>query len=361
MKRSRFLSAALVLTMLCALLSGCVYVDSDAAVHDDGSGTVTFSSGILADEGEEPEEGQKVFEANGNKYYGTTENYTFASVDEFNALFTPEGEDSIPDNSNLAGTLRKNSDGSLTLALIVVGSDDEEDAAEETTEAGTTAADTDDDSVELSEEDIAQLDAAGDAMMEAAYVKYTFRFDQPIRQTSGPKDAVSIDGSVLTVDLIKQADDETNPVYVFVTDVRSEVVPTRQTLKIDGAEKTAEIYNINGANYFKLRDMAALLTGTAAQFSVDYDAVSNTIVIETGKAYAAIEGDLTTPAAAEAAGKAGTAVKSAQSLTIDGKAAFLAPYNIGGNNYFALRDLGAAVGFGVDYDGAARAMLVSTK
>lgn len=52
---------------------------------------------------------------------------------------------------------------------------------------------------------------------------------------------------------------------------------------------------------------------------------------------------------------------SSQPLTVDGKAVSAQAYNIGGSNYFMLRDLGSALGFGIDYDAATRTVLVITK
>ena len=47
---------------------------------------------------------------------------------------------------------------------------------------------------------------------------------------------------------------------------------------------------------------------------------------------------------------------------IDGKAADgLSVYNIGGNNYFKLRDLGDALGFTVDYDADSNTAIVLSK
>lgn len=358
MKKSKILSVLLSLTMICALLSGCVYMDLDADIHDNGSGTVTFAAGFLATEGEEPEEGDQIFEKNGNKYYGKSETYEFASVEEFNALFSSESSDDEESeeigSSGLVSSLKKNNDGSMTL-VVLVGSEEEETETDDEEESQDTYAAADDSDGGM------DINAAMDSVMDTAYMCYTFRFDQNIRQMSGPTEAISIDGKTLTIDLTKQESLDGLVTYVFTTDVKSTVVPSTQTLKINGEEKVTEIYNINGSNYFKLRDMAALLNGTEAQFSVDYDAENRMIVIETGKAYTAMEGDLTMPSAEKASEKANGAVKSTQSMTVDGTAVFLAPYNIGGNNYFALRDLGAALGFGVDYDDSARAMLVSTK
>jgi len=135
------------------------------------------------------------------------------------------------------------------------------------------------------------------------------------------------------------------------------VVLTKQNLTVDGEEKNAEIYNINGSNYFKLRDMAALLTGTDAQFSVTYDEENKTIVIQTGEAYEKQPGDLM-----PGLDKSSTAVRSAQAITINGEAVGdLTAYNIGGNNFFKLRELGEKLGFGVDYDAETRTMVVTSK
>ena len=135
------------------------------------------------------------------------------------------------------------------------------------------------------------------------------------------------------------------------------VVLTKQNLTVDGEAKNAEIYNIDGNNFFKLRDMAALLTGTDAQFSVTYDEENKTIVIQTGEAYEKQPGDLM-----PGLDKSSTAVRSAQAITINGEAVGdLTAYNIGGNNFFKLRELGEKLGFGVDYDAETRTMVVTSK
>ena len=138
------------------------------------------------------------------------------------------------------------------------------------------------------------------------------------------------------------------------------IVPTKQSLTVDGkAVAGAEIYNINGSNYFKLRDVAALLNGTDTQFSVAYDSATNTVTVNTGKAYTAIGGEL-----ASGTDKSATTVKSNQSLVINGKtinmSAAMSAYNIGGNNYFKLRDLGTALGFTVDYNESTNTMVITS-
>ncbi len=130
-----------------------------------------------------------------------------------------------------------------------------------------------------------------------------------------------------------------------------------QKLSVDGQEQSAEIYNIDGSNFFKLRDMAALLSGTGSQFSVSYDAASNEIVVKTGEAYTPVGGEL-----ASGSDQSASAVASAQSVQIDGKTVTdLTAYNIGGNNFFKLRELGGKLGFDVDYDASTSTMLVVSR
>ena len=124
---------------------------------------------------------------------------------------------------------------------------------------------------------------------------------------------------------------------------------------MNGEAQAAEIYNINDENYFKLRDIAMLLSGTDAQFEVVYDAETNAIAIETGKAYTPVGGELE-----EHADRSASIVVSPQTLTVDGETANLTAYNLDGNNFFRLKDLGRVLGFTVDYDEVSDAMLVYT-
>ncbi len=365
MKSKKSLSLLLVLAMLTMLLTGCIYSQTDSVIHNDGSGTICFATGLLADEGEEPEEGKEVFEVNGNKYYGESKTVSFSSAEEFSKVFAALTEEESGDDaengsplsteSSISAALKRNSDGSLTLVFSLSKAEEDEASSEETPDLSGL---TEEEQKELEELD---YEAIAKEMEDTMWIRYTFAFDLPVRQLAGPSAAVSIEGGKVTIEPLKQAEDEIYSTYVFITNVESKVVPTAQKLSVNGAAKETEIYNINGANYFKLRDMAALLNGTSGSFSVDYDAASKSILVKKGEAYQAAGGELVIPDAGELSNKAAGAQKSAQSMLIDGEPVYLAPYNIGGNNFFALRDLASVLNFSVDYDEATRTMLVTTK
>ncbi len=128
-----------------------------------------------------------------------------------------------------------------------------------------------------------------------------------------------------------------------------------QTIIVNGESVEMEVYNIDGSNYFKLRDIAMLLNGTESGFSVDYDAEKREMITETGEDYAPVGGELT---AGE--DKSAATVVSEWMLTVDGEEVDCYIYNIGGNNFFKLRDLGRVFGFDVDYSAELNAAIVSS-
>ncbi len=127
----------------------------------------------------------------------------------------------------------------------------------------------------------------------------------------------------------------------------ADVQVSRQGLRVDGKVIQCEKYNIDGSNYFKLRDLAILVNGTGSQFSVGYDEVKRCISVTTGEKYVPNGTELDLSKGDQSA----SAVVSTQPLIIDGvERSDIQAYNIGGSNYYKLRDLGPALGFAVDYD-----------
>lgn len=134
-----------------------------------------------------------------------------------------------------------------------------------------------------------------------------------------------------------------------------QAVISPQRVQVNGADKSFEVYNIDGSNYFKLRDIAYVLNGTDSQFSVSYDAEQNCVAITTGMGYSSVGGEMTV-----GADKSGSAVLSRQSVLIDGAEAELSAYNIGGNNFFQLRALADALSFSAGYDSDTNSVVIES-
>lgn len=134
------------------------------------------------------------------------------------------------------------------------------------------------------------------------------------------------------------------------------VVATTQNVTVDGKKVDAEIYNINGENYFKLRDIAQMLNGTNSQFAVGFNEESRTIAVTTSKAYVSVGTELV-----KGEDKSSTCVPSDMPIFVNGASVSPTAYNIGGNNFLRLRDLGEMLGFGVGYDEATRTVLITSR
>jgi hypothetical protein len=131
--------------------------------------------------------------------------------------------------------------------------------------------------------------------------------------------------------------------------------PTASTVLVDGKDTVYDAYNIDDFNYFKLRDLAFSLNGSEKQFEVGWDEANNAISLTSGRPYTVVGGEMT--------GK-GDGAKSASptdsKVYIDGDEVQFTAYNIDGNNYFKLRDIGEAINFGVDWDDARNTIVIDT-
>lgn len=131
---------------------------------------------------------------------------------------------------------------------------------------------------------------------------------------------------------------------------------TNSPVYINGSIVPFEAYNINGNNYFKLRDIAYYLNGTESQFGVDWSESTNSINLSTGTPY--------TPVGGEGELRFGSytfyVYDANPSVTVNYDPVYMQAYNIQGNNYFKLRDLGNAVGFGVDWSEELQSVIIYT-
>ena len=132
-------------------------------------------------------------------------------------------------------------------------------------------------------------------------------------------------------------------------------VANNQPLYVDTTKYNALAYNINGNNYFKLRDIAKLLDGTVKTFDVKYDAATNSIDMLSYFDYTPAGGELT-----PGDGATRTAYSSSAFLTYDGIPVSATCYNIDGNNYFKLRDVTDALDCRVDWDEANQLIKINT-
>ena len=135
-----------------------------------------------------------------------------------------------------------------------------------------------------------------------------------------------------------------------------EAAPTNDSLICDGILQTPTVYKINGSNFFKIRDLAAILNGSAKQFSVGYDADKKSVTADTGAGYLKQPTDLT----GAPAGGNKTATASSDAIYINGVLCQAEVYKIDGMNYFKLRDLGQALDFGVGWDSATGTVTLDT-
>ena len=135
----------------------------------------------------------------------------------------------------------------------------------------------------------------------------------------------------------------------------STALPTSSKVLINGKNTAFDAYNIDGSNYFKLRDLAFSLNGTAKQFDVGWDAAKNAISLTNSKPYTVAGGEM---ASKGAGNKSATPTKS--KIYLDGREVSFTAYNIDGNNYFKLRDIGQAFNFGVEWDAASNTVAIDT-
>jgi len=124
-------------------------------------------------------------------------------------------------------------------------------------------------------------------------------------------------------------------------------VPTSSKVVVNGSIIPFDAYNINGSNYFKLRDLAYAVNGSAKQFGVAYDSSQNSILLISNSSYTAVGGEL-----ASGNGLTTSAELTTSPIYKDGAQVSLGAYNINGNNYFKLRDLAKAFDIGVSWNAA---------
>jgi D-alanyl-D-alanine carboxypeptidase len=131
--------------------------------------------------------------------------------------------------------------------------------------------------------------------------------------------------------------------------------PSSANLILDGLAMPLPAYLIEGAHYFRLRDVAYLLSGTAKQFGiVSWDPETSTAILLSGLHYDVGEGGLI-----ELDGPRPYAPTSSI-IFFDGVECDFEIYLIDGFNYFKLRDLAILMDFFVYWIDATRTVIIET-
>ncbi|MGI6731580.1 MAG: hypothetical protein ACOX5F_06785 [Anaerovoracaceae bacterium] len=171
------------------------------------------------------------------------------------------------------------------------------------------------------------------------------------------KDDTTVEDTTIddtTVDGAK--DDESKPEPTKTITPRTvTAAPTPSTVLVDGGEVAFESYNIDGYNYFKLRDIAVALHTSDKKFEVGWDASKKAINLIAGQSYTVAGGELEL-----GDGKAKKATTNMSDIYKDGKLIYLESYTIGGYNYFKLRDLGEAFDFNVAWDAENKTVVIDS-
>ena len=125
-------------------------------------------------------------------------------------------------------------------------------------------------------------------------------------------------------------------------------VPTVWTAIVNGRSFNLQGFRVYGShNGFSLRDIAYILNGTSAQFSVEWDVQTNTIVLTSGEPYTPVGNELSrlddnTPLIARI---------QPLSLLINGQQVNVSAFNVNNTNYLTSM-LGNWLGFSVRTDSA---------
>lgn len=161
--------------------------------------------------------------------------------------------------------------------------------------------------------------------------------------------SVSHKGEAVTIDPNGYGDNTPRPA------ASATATPNRSTVLVNGQTVAFDAYTINQNNYFKLRDLAQVLSGTDKQFEVTWDGANNAINMLSDKSYTSVGGELAQGDGANKAATLNTAI-----IYLDGKPVQLTAYTINQNNYFKLRDVGRTFGFDVTWDGAQNTIVIDT-
>lgn len=121
--------------------------------------------------------------------------------------------------------------------------------------------------------------------------------------------------------------------------------PSPHAIYVDGTKANVAAYTIAGNNYFKLRDIASIVSGSEKQFEVSWNNDAKRIDLTSGKPYTIVGGELGAIGSASKQAETSTAVVYKDNAQMD-----YTGYNIDDNNYYKLRDVCKSFDIGINWD-----------
>lgn len=199
--------------------------------------------------------------------------------------------------------------------------------------------------LEEGKEKVAKAEEAGKKTEEKAAEKMTEAKEKVEEKAEVAKEEAK--------EVKEEAKKDAKKVEEKVKEVKTiDVKATNQKVKLDGKDVVISGYNIDGYNYFKLRDLAAVLKDSQAKFGVNYK--DGVVTLTKAADYKVVESDQK-PVKAESKG-----MLTNDKVMVGDKALTATAYKIDDLNYYKLRDLGKELGFGVGYDEATKSVLLTS-
>ncbi|MDD6484901.1 MAG: hypothetical protein PUF72_10110 [Clostridiales bacterium] len=129
--------------------------------------------------------------------------------------------------------------------------------------------------------------------------------------------------------------------------------PSTAKLSVNGNIYDLTGYNVNYANYYKIRDIAMLLRATSAKFEVAWN--ENGISLLPGSKYTVVGNELSP----DYSNSLDISEYSGIIYVNDAPTDFAA-YTINESTYMQIRDIASIAGFNVDWDGATQTIIITT-
>lgn len=136
--------------------------------------------------------------------------------------------------------------------------------------------------------------------------------------------------------------------------------PSNVSIDVQGSKFKCNTYKIDGNNYFKIRDIAQMLAGTKKKFNIRWDKDSNYMSIRLGENYESVGGELVDGNLTSKKAVISTVSVSIYCDYIDNSNLPYTIYNIGGSNYFKLRDVAETLDFNLGWDEKTKTIKVNT-